>query len=288
MIKRISIQFLKLFILWILIFDFQRVLFSIHHWDKFEKIPFSEWFSAFVYSFKLDLSTAGALSIIPLVFLLLFYIFQKKVLKSIFYTLMFLEFLLVAMVHCGEINAYTEWNHKLTSRVFMHLANPDEVFRSADYSMTFWFFIYLFLEVVFSWKLFKWMFSHPPFPIIIHKYFIFPVYLLFLLFFGGISILFIRGGFQAIPININAAIFSKNPISNDLSINSVYYFAKSYLLYNRSEIDEFIPKMNDQKAQKIVANFYDYPKTHSELFLENKRPNLVFVVLESWVADAVG
>ena len=90
------------------------------------------------------------------------------------------------------------------------------------------------------------------------------------------------------PININAAIYTNNPVSNDLSINSVYFFVKSFLLYNRSEIDEFMPKIKPQVAEKIMENLYRYPREHANYFLENKRPNIVFVVMESWAAEAVG
>ena len=51
----------------------------------------------------------------------------------VFIGVLLFEALIVIFIHSGEINAYPEWNHKLTSRVFTHLSNPDEVFRTADY-----------------------------------------------------------------------------------------------------------------------------------------------------------
>jgi phosphoglycerol transferase MdoB-like AlkP superfamily enzyme len=292
MFRKFGLNFIKLFILWILIFDFQRLLFLIHNWNKFEGSSFSEWILAFFYSLKLDLATASALSFLPMLFLFLYLIFPKRVLKYLFLSVLFLEFLFVAMIHCGEINAYGEWNHKLTSRVFMHLSNPDEVVRSADYSMTIWFFVYLIIEMVFSWKLMKRLFAktlliqHATHNI--RAYFIFPIYLVVLLFFSGISLVLLRGGFQQIPININAAIYSNNPVVNDLSINSLYFFSKSFLLYNRSEIDEFMPKINPKVAKVVVKNMYNFPREHNNYFLEIKKPNIVFVVLESWAAEAIG
>lgn len=292
MLRKLILNFIKLFILWILIFDFQRILFLIHNWDKFRNTPFSEWIFSFFYSLKLDIATASALNFLPMLFLFLYFFIPNKIFKYAFLTILFIEFLFVALIHCGEINAYGEWNHKLTSRVFMHLSNPDEVVRSADYSMTFWFFVYLIIEMTFSWKLSMRLFrntlyldeiSHS-----IKRFLIFPVYFFVLLFFGGISMVFLRGGFQQIPININAAIYSNSSVANDLSINSLYFFAKSYLLYNRSEIDEFMPKINPKIAKEVVENLYRFPKKHDNYFLDNKKPNVVFVVLESWAAEAIG
>jgi phosphoglycerol transferase MdoB-like AlkP superfamily enzyme len=286
MFKRLSLLFIKLFLLWILVFDFQRILFSIHHWDRFKHITISEWLQAFAYSIRLDIATASSLVILPLIFGFLYLIFHRNWMRKMFNFLLWFEFVFVAIIHSGEINAYTEWNHKLTSRVFMHLSNPDEVVRSADYSMTVWFFVYLAIELLFAWRL-KKLFFRMEAGLSVSK-FRFPVFVGALIFFLGILIVTVRGGIQQIPININSAFYSKFPITNDLSTNSLYFFSKSFLLYNRSEIDEFIPKIDKKLAEKIVKDLYTYPTEHDQLFLTNKRPNIVFVVLESWVADAVG
>lgn len=292
MLKKIVFSFLKLFLLWVLIFDFQRVLFTIHNWDKFQGVSFWEIIQAFFYSIKLDVATAAGLNFLPMLFLFLYYFIPKKFIRFLFIFTIVVEFILVGMIHCGEINAYGEWNHKLTSRVFMHLSNPDEVVRSADYGMTVWFFVFLILELAFSWKMLRFLFKKELFlGSITHSikaFLVFPIYLFLILIMGGISMVLLRGGFQQIPININAAIYTNNAVSNDLSINPLYFFVKSFLLYNRSEIDEFMPKINEKVAEGIITNLYTYPREHNNYFLKNKRPNVVFVVLESWAAEAVG
>jgi phosphoglycerol transferase MdoB-like AlkP superfamily enzyme len=287
MIQKYTFQFLKLLLFWIVVFDFQRILFTIHNWEKFDNVPFSEIIGAFFHSFRLDLATAGALSILPLLALFLYHIFNNKWSKTLFYLLLTLETVFIALIHSGEINAYGEWNHKLTSRVFMHLGNPDEVFRTADYSMTFWFFVYALIEIAFSWKWMRFLFRFPQSESKLKTIIRIPLAFFLFALFGLTSFLFLRGGFQPIPMNINAAIFSKNPVSNDLSINPLYFFSKSYLLYNRMEIDEFMPKIDSVEARLITEKLLDYPKSHNQYFFKNQRPNLVFVVLESWSADAI-
>lgn len=288
MVKRLFIQFLKLFLFWIFIFDFQKILFSIHNWDKFSGISFTEYLGAYFYSLKLDFGTAGALAIIPAIFLALRLISNQKWIRTGFYVILMLEAVFVALIHSGEINAYGEWNHKLTSRVFMHLSNPDEVFRTADYSMSIWYVVYLIIEIVFAWKIMKWLF---PFKVSIQLkkwYYASPLALLSFLIFGALSFLLLRGGFQPIPMNINAATYSNSPVANDLSINSLYFFGKSYLLYNRTEIDEFMPDIDPEKAKEITASLMDYPKKHEQYFLNTDRPNVVIIVLEGWAAQAMG
>ena len=285
--KSTIFDLIKLLLFWLLLFDFERILFSIHNWDKFSGVGIWEWILAFVYSIRLDLATAAALSAIPLLILSLRLYFQKKWLSRLFSIVMGLEIILLGCIHSGEINAYTEWNHKLTTRVFMHLSNPDEVFRSADYSMTIWFFVFLFIELLFSWKIYHWIFK-PKQRIILDKgsKSLTKAMAIFL-FFGSSYFLLLRGGWQQIPLNIDSAYYSNNHVANDLSVNSLYYFSKSFIIYNNSEIDKFIPSLDSTEAKQIVDKLYNYPKTHDRFIFQNKRPNVVFIVLEGWAADAV-
>ncbi|TNE53995.1 MAG: alkaline phosphatase family protein [Bacteroidetes bacterium] len=287
MIKRLMLMYLKLLLLWVAVFDFGRLLFLIHHASKFKEVNWSEILLAFWYSIRLDLATAAGLAFLPFVFYVVSILFRAKWSRRLFVGMLVLEFVFMALIHAGEINAYGEWNHKLTSRVFMHLSNPDEVFRSADYSMTFWFFVYVLIEVLFSWRIFKLLFRKDVEIQLfnwIQKTTIILVSTITVAFF---SIVLLRGGFQAIPININSAIYSNHSTTNDLSINSLYFFSKSYLLYNRSEIDEFMPQMDSGKAEQLLTPFRDFPREHERYFLKNKRPNIVFVVMESWAAGAI-
>ncbi len=288
MVKKLFIQFLKLFLFWILVFDFQRILFSIHNWNKFADVSMWEWLGAFFYSLKLDLGTAGALSILPALFLSLRAVTSQKWTRIAFYTVLFLEAAFVALIHSGEINAYGEWNHKLTSRVFMHLGNPDEVFRTADYGMTIWYFVFLILELVFAWKLMRALFKLDV-RLDNNRWFVnVPAAIVSFAIVGSASFLLLRGGLQPIPMNINAATYSNHPAANDLSINSLYFFGKSYMLYNRSEIDEYMPKIDPKLAKQITDEMFSYPKKHDNYFLKDKRPNVVFIILEGWSAEAIG
>jgi len=285
---KISLRILALLLFWILVFDFQRILFTIHNWQKFEGIGFIEWLGVFFYSIRLDLSMAGTLSVIPVIFYIIHIVWNKKWANRLFFGILLFEVIIVAFIHAGEINAYPEWNHKLTSRVFMHLSNPDEVFRTADYGMTIWFIIYSLFEIVFGWKISRWLLNKPPLNLPFSKVkkvcitaIVFPL-------FFALSLLLARGGWQQIPINIDAAYYSKNYVANDLSVNSTYFFAKSFLLYNRAEIGQFIPNLSEEVAKNELAEFYSYPLEHDTLIFTTDRPNIVFIILESWTANAIG
>lgn len=226
---------------------------------------------------------------VPFLFLTIHVLWNKKWAIKAFRIVLFFELIIVALIHAGEINAYTEWNHKLTPRVFMHLSNPDEVFRTADYSMTIWFIVYAFLELVFSWKLMHWLFrkkGEVNQQIRSWKKFVINVFTIAVT--GIICLLFARGGLQQIPINSDAAYFSKNYVANDLSVNSTYFFMKSYLLYSRAENNIDLPTISEEVAKAELIDFFNYPVQHDSLILDNQRPNIVFIILESWTANAIG
>jgi phosphoglycerol transferase MdoB-like AlkP superfamily enzyme len=285
--KQTIFNILKLLLFWVIVFDFERILFSIHNWDKFVNVTFIDWVLAFVYSLRLDLATGALLSLLPLIILSINYIQPSKWTKRIFYGVLFLEVLICSFIHGGEINAYTEWNHKLTTRVFTHLLNPDEVVRTADYGMIIWFAIYATLEIVFGNKLMRWFFKLEIIPNSSSWFIRIPIAVLFIGVFGSGFILIGRGGTQQIPINIDSAYYTKDYAANDLSVNSVYFFTKSFMLYNRSEIGAMFPIIAEKESEKYLNDFYTYPVKHDRYIFDNKRPNIVFIILEGWSANAI-
>jgi phosphoglycerol transferase MdoB-like AlkP superfamily enzyme len=287
-VKNTLITLIKLLLFWVIVFDIERLIFTFHNSNSIGKISFSEWLYTFVASLRLDLATGALLSLLPLLFFMIHQLVEKKLTKNLFYGIVFLEVLLCALIHGGEINAYTEWNHKLTTRVFTHLLNPGEVVRTADYSMTIWFIVYASIESFIGYKLMRVFFKKVTESEIVNRWIRIPIVLFSFVFFSSLLLLIGRGGTQQIPINIDSAYFSKNYISNDLSVNSVYFFAKSFSLFLKSENKINFPMIAEQTSKKELSDFYTYPLEHSNYVFSDKHPNLVFIILESWTANAIG
>jgi phosphoglycerol transferase MdoB-like AlkP superfamily enzyme len=262
-------------------------VFSVIHNDVFAKAGIS-FPLIFIYSLRLDLATAGFLSVIPLFFIFLLKFRNYKSLRLLLYVIFGMEILAVSIIHSAEINAYFEWNHKLTSRVFMHLSNPDEVFRTADYSMTMYFSLFLIFEGFVAFYLLKKLLPARRFEVVAENWkdraFLILTFPLML----GFCFLFVRGGWQQIPINIDSACFSNQHKLNDVSINSSYFFGNSYFLYMKTDFSDILPKIEEKKAEKTVQSLFEYDRNHSNYILDDSKPNLVFVIMESWTANAIG
>lgn len=276
----------KSLIFWILLFNFQRLIFSIFHYDIWtEGIDF---LGVFLYSFRLDLSAASYLTVILSLFALVQFNFQNKITKLVysivFWTLVFIS----TFIHASESIAYFEWNHKLSTRVFTHLSNPDEIVRTASFKMIFGFLIITLIELSFASLMYNrfQFFSKIKVDLntISSRIKLFSSFLITL----PILFLFMRGGLQQIPINIDAAYYSKNQKLNDVSVNSTYFFGNSFLLHFQKKHERLVPEIDENLAKKTVAELYDYDKNHTNIFLENRNPNIVFIILESWTANAIG
>lgn len=290
-VKSQLIFLLKYILFWILLFDFQRILFSIHFYEKLSITNFSEWIGVFYYSIKLDLATACILTAPLILWLFIKPFTQNKWITRFFKFLLFLCVLLVCLIHAGEINAYGEWNHKLTTRVFTHLANPDEVFRTADYTMTILFFVYLILELKFAqlmWKVLnKEFFFRFEFSEVKKKLTAYISYVFVTILFIGVLIIGARGGLQQIPINTSSSTYSNHAILNDISTNSAFFFGSSYIHYNKADVEHLLPDIDEEVATQRVEELYSFPDGHQQ-FITSKEPNIVLILLESWTSEAVG
>lgn len=288
-IKQSFEQVLKLVFFWILLFHIGRLMFLFHNWHKFENLGFLDYTAPFFYSLRLDLATASILTVLPFILIICEHIFPASGIRKAFRTLVIVESVLIVLISSGEINAYPEWNHKLTTRVFTHLLNPDEVVRTADYSMTIWFFIYATIHLVVGLWLIRYFVpkrdnerNNTPLKSRVAS----GTACLII----GLPLLLVcsRGGLQPIPITIDSAYCSKNYVINDLSVNSVYFFSKSLLLYNRSASGAEFPRIEEKQARHDLHDLFGYPLDHDNKIFSVQRPNLVFLILESWTANAIG
>ena len=148
------------------------------------------------------------------------------------------ELVVLSVIHAAELSAYSEWGHKLSSRVFMHLLNPDEVLRTTGFSKGIISLVVIVVESVLTYfllnRIFHWITRRSEDQLKRSVFISLAFNVSGILVGLVISFLFMRGGVQQIPINIDAAYFSNQAILNDLSVNSSYYFGNSFFLFNKS------------------------------------------------------
>jgi len=240
---------------------------------------------------RLDFSTAGYLMILPVLVLLIRFFASDTIFLKTLKAVFFIELILLSIIHAAEISAYSEWGHKLSSRVFMHLLNPDEVMRTTGFSKGALSFFIILMESLGSIFLVNRLFRRVAVPnetLNTRS----KIWTLVLNGFGVISglafsFLLMRGGIQQIPINIDAAYFSNQAILNDLSVNSAYYFGNSFFLFNKSDIESHVKQSLSPEENALANAYYRWHPSDIRLF-NVKKPNVIFIIFEGWSAHGVG
>lgn len=105
-----------------------------------------------------------------------------------------------------------------------------------------------------------------------------------LLIFGAAMIIPIRGGTGIAPLNSGRAFFCDNIYANHTALNPIWNFAYSLKRLNAANVSYHF--MDDEVAKatfdSLMHESNDYPRV-----LNNKRPNIIVVMLESFSAHGI-
>jgi phosphoglycerol transferase MdoB-like AlkP superfamily enzyme len=282
---------LRFCLFWLLVFILQRLIFFITHYKEIpDGVSIMTRCLAFIYSLRLDMATISFLVAPYIILKSIYNNFEKRWLSNFLKAVVYLEIILVSLIHSGEVISYFEWGHKLTSRVFMHLSMPDEVVRTADGSSIFYFILLLILELGLAFFLVKRakLFINIPQGPTKNRWILTSRSTASILVGISLCIVMARGGLQQIPINIDSAYFSEHQIINDVSVNSAYFFGNSFVLFNKSDAAAHLPKLKPGEAEKTTNDLYSFDRSHQNNFITIQKPNIVLIILEGWSANAMG
>ena len=281
--KFVITNILKQYLLFYIITVFFRLLFYAFYYDKSAVAGIGEIISSFYYAFLLDNSSINYLLILPF-FLYFFYsLFPTKVFLTInkYYTSLFI--ILLTIIEISNISIYNEWGLKLNYKAFFYLGKLDEAVHSARTSvmiggaLSILLFSYLFIKISnkYIWNNKE---KHQRSFVFSALWFIIAP----LLIFGSM-----RGSLQQIPISQSQSYHSKINFINQASVNTAWNLFHS-LLANKEymESNPYV-KYSLEESRRVVDKLYDYKNEKGAEILTNKKPNIVFVFLESWSGNFI-
>lgn len=284
-------QFIRLLsgqlIFWLSLFTIERTIFLIWYSANIrrEDIPFTEVFQVYCNAFKLDVSTAAYILVVPAILLSIQLFFRKGRLDTLITIYSSVIIIIYCLISMGEIGLFGEWNAKLSYKALLYLQRPDEVFNTVQLSkfvllLFLWIsqsVLYIFLYIkIFNNKYFR--IQSKPHPAASTAGILITLVLLFLS---------IRGGLKEIPITASDSYFSQYNILNITAVNPGYNIVFSVL--NHTSLSELQPffTMNDEEAQKLVEAMHVIPRDTTVFISKYSQPNIVFVLLESWPGDVI-
>ncbi|RLD37804.1 MAG: hypothetical protein DRI74_05720 [Bacteroidetes bacterium] len=282
---RIIKSLLKQYVYWLVVFAFMRLIFILSYLQSIlsEDVPFSEILSTFYYALKLDVATASYFLIIPFFILFIQSLFSPpwlNIVNKAYTAIMLFAFILINTI---ELGLYAEWKGKLTYKALSYLDHPDEIINSAETGQT----ILLVLLLIILTAAGIYLYNRYFFTAILRIRIKLINSILFILLVPGLMLILARGGIQGIPINQSQSYFSKHLILNNAATNSAFnLFISVNENVKNINTNPFI-EMPFEEAKPIVENLFARKSDSIPEILNQKRPNIVLLILESWSADLI-
>ena len=282
--RKYLIELLKTILFWFLFFVSGRIVFILVYSNLLPDVSIWEIMKVFPNAFKLDLSTACWLSAPFLLFISLQYAIKWKGWNVIKKALMLMVLIITSMILFGEIGIYDEWRVKLSHKALLYLRNPKEIIDTVDTGLMIilliGFVVYvtifqvLYCKVVIKPAVEPQKYSAIKSPIIF-------IVLVFLLFCG------MRGGLKGVPISQSQSFFSPHAILNDVAVNTQWNFIFNYVHFKTLDDNNPFKEMSTEEALEILEKLYETPQDTTIQVLNTRRPNVIFILLESWSGDCI-
>lgn len=271
---------LKYLIYWVFFFWLAKLLFLIYNLDQTAQLSTREIVGIFGYGFKMDLSTACYLLLIPGLLVSMRSFISRKFLNSFMlgYTIFFL--IIQSALIILDMGLYPHWGTKVNVTVFNYLDDPVAMQASVSLSD-------LFLGLSISAGLitgfiflYKKLFPEGLFPEGNPKWYEAPIQI----FLVATLIIPIRGGLDTSPLNLSSVAFSPKLYVNQAATNFLWNFAKSVEKRKRlsNPCDYFTKEESIRIFDEFIKN--DSIKERPQLIKQNqeKQPNVILIILESF------
>lgn len=238
--------------------------------------------SVFGYGFRMDLSTAGYLTVLPALLIALFPNAAPRRLATCLRILTFVELLLVSIISVADLEVFRTWGFHLDITPLHYLKSPREAAASVASSPIF-LLITLFLALLVAGD---YAFSRLIQSITKRFGPVKPWVATPVLLAAAVALIIpIRGGTQLAPMNVSAVYFSPTAFANYAAVTPQWNFIHSCLERNKfgSNPYNFFPK---EQANRALQSLYQPVKTNQSL-LTTPKPNVIFIIWESFTAKSV-
>lgn len=273
------------FLFWLMICFIDRLIFVTAFFEKIGFSNITEVFRIYYHGLNLDFSAVSYICALPfLVYCILSFFPKLKPKRRILDIYTIIVLVLFFVTSFININIYREWGDKISKRAIdSFLASPSGAVASAEATPVFLPIVGMLIGILCGYFLYRWMFK---------KVFFFnitsPVGNIFKLVVGiFVLFTFIRGGYGRATLNPSKAYYSEDTFYNHAAVNTQWAFLRDFFAKN-TKLKNPYSYYSDQKeiAEKLRPAFQHQPDSAVQV-LTTTRPNVVFIMLESFVGDLI-
>ena len=277
--KQRILYLLLLFLAYMGIFAIQKPLFMLY--NATEELSLGDHLSVIGHGLSLDATTAGYLTALPLLLLLVSVWTGKMALRRWMRPYLILTSAIVSIVFVVDMALYTFWGFKLDATVFTYLDSPSEAFASVSVG-----FILLRVAIMagvtalVSWVLIRLT----PKRIEACKHRLLTT-LTLLIMMGGLFVV-VRGGVRESTANIGQVYFSERQFLNHSAVNPCFSLLSSMSKSERFE--DMFDFFSEAERASLFEGLYPSPTDScTTRLLNTDRPNVLLILLEGFGATFV-
>ena len=274
---------LRYFGFWLLFFALARGLFLAYESPQAATLPAGDLARTFGYGLWLDASAAGYLCALPfLAYVAACLLGPRLPLARLVAGYSACMIVVASLLITTDLELYRVWGYRLNATFVDYLRTPAEALASAGSAPLSWLLLALAALLLAAWGLYAALVRPVQVPAAHPRRAVLPALLA-----AAVLILPIRGGWQQIPINQSQVYFSDRPFANHAALNAAWNLGDAL---NRRNTDPVVLPhfMADSTAQRLVAGLYPPPTQAPDSLLTERRPNVLFIILESFTAKLVG
>ncbi|MBD2716586.1 sulfatase-like hydrolase/transferase [Microvirga sp. STR05] len=278
----------RYYLFWLLFFLASKGLFLLYHFSKTALLPAGTIAGVAGYGLRLDASAAAYISLLPFVLVV-----GGSLLGSRFGLDRLVRFytavvgVVVAFLTTIDLELYRTWGFRLDSTPLQYLNSPAEMAASAG-SAPLLLLLGAFIGLLaLGYLLYNKVVGTLP---LLPAGFGRGRAALVSLLYATLLIVPLRGGVQQIPVNQSDVYFSSQPFANHAAVNLPWNVVNALTL-SGTDASRY-RFLTDSVSRNLVRPLYTYTDTlapaASTSLLRTPRPNVVFIILESFTSKFVG
>ena len=270
-------------IFWLIFFIFARLIFILFQSHDAFQFSIGELLATFRNGSKLDLSTTGYFLLLPVLFCIPGLYFNGNWYRLFIRWYSYFLIVLSSVILISDANLYSYWGFRMDYTPMLYLKTPGEAMASVSTMKIILFFISITLVSSFFIFIYK-RFIDKFFSRFQRVRYLIPG-ILFLMILWGALIIPIRGGFGVAPINAGSVYFSKKMFLNHTAINAIWNFGTS--AFTQKPVRNPY-QFGDLATARTLVDSITVKRGITEKVLNNKKPNIMLIVLESFSSYLIG
>ena len=276
----------RIFILLLLIFITQKILFMLYNIGMTDGAPFLSCVASLWHGLRLDIATTCYLIILPaLVLLLVSCFFRQFPLRKVLTPYYILIAIVLSLIFVADTILYSFWGAKLDANDLIYAAKPKDMLASLPLWAT---ILAFFIVAAFATGyvlLLRW---GTPKELSIPQRRV-PFFILHGIFFilsSGLIFLGMRGGLSESTANPSYAYFSRHPFCNHAALNPTFNIFHS--LFKVQDLSKEYDKLPEEQVDELLGESFAPDSTLTDTLLNTTRPNVLLIIWEGAGLGMVG